>query len=205
MQEFLEGHFRYNTANGWNHSTSYACNMKIYNQDVPDDMKDKLYEKLDCQEVYDHIQSLTDDFNEAHDFRWQAGFNGRSGGYLVLYQGGSKPSEHKSFCRFCGQRNFTSVKETGNICGRCRQSGRVDYENPPLQTFVYPGRGTDMDTDFEWWSVEELRDRVELVQELDALADRIVLEVKDIAEHYSVKEEVYYEQKTRTVLAESAV
>lgn len=205
MQKFLTEHFRYDTTNSWNRSTSYACNMKIYNLDVPEEVKDKLYEMLDCQEVYDRIHSLIGDFNMAHDFRWQAAFNGRSGGYPVLYQGGSKPSEHKSYCIFCGQRNFASVKENGNECSRCRRPGRIDYVKPPLQVFTYPGKDTDMDEDFEGWSLEELRERVKLVQDLDALADSIVLEVRELAENCSVQEEIYYEQKTRKVLAGGAV
>ena len=205
MQKFLKEHFRYATMSSWNRSTSYACNMKIYNLDVPEEVKDRLYEMLDCQEVYDRIRNLIDDFNAEHDFVWQAAFNGRSSGYLVLYQGGSKPSEHKSFCRFCGQRNFNSVNETGNVCGRCRQPGRIDYANPPLQVFTYPGKDVDMDEDFNDWSLEELRERVKLVQEFDALADKIVLEVRYMAENCSIREEVYYEQKTRKVLAGGSV
>lgn len=205
MQEFLLEHFRYDTMNGWNRSTSYACNMKIYNLGLPKEVEDKLWEMLDCQEVYDRINDLIDDFNADHEFRWQAAFNGRSGGYLVLYQGGSKPSEHKSFCRFCGQKNFTSVNETGNECGRCRRPGRIDYVKPPLQVFTYPGKATDMDEDFEEWSLAELRERVKLVQEFDTLADEIVLEARYMAENCSVQEEVYYEQKTRKVLAGGAV
>lgn len=42
---------------------------------------------------------MIEDFNEEHNFQWQTGTNGRSGGYLVLYQGGTKPSGYKSFCR----------------------------------------------------------------------------------------------------------
>lgn len=205
MQKFLLEHFRYDTMNSWNRSTSYACNMKIYNLGLPKEVEDKLWDMLDCQEVYDRIHDLIDDFNADHEFRWQAAFNGRSGGYLVLYQGGSKPSEHKSFCRFCGQKNFTSVNETGNVCGRCRRPGRIDYVKPPLQVFTYPGKATDMDEDFEGWSLEELRTRVKLVQELDALADKIVLEARYMAENCSVQEEVYYEQKTRKVLTGGAV
>lgn len=205
MQEFLLEHFRYDTMNGWNRSTSYACNMKIYNLGLPKEVEDKLWEMLDCQEVYDRINDLIDDFNADHEFRWQAAFNGRSGGYLVLYQGGSKPSEHKSFCRFCGQKNFTSVNETGNECGRCRRPGRIDYVKPPLQVFTYPGKATDMDEDFEEWSLAELRERVKLVQEFDTLADEIVLEARYMAENCSVQEEVYCEQKTRKVLAGGAV
>lgn len=78
MQKFLAEHFRYDTMSSWNRSTSYACNMKIYNLDVPAEVKDKLYEMLDCHDVYDRIQELIDDFNAEHDFRWQAAFNGRS-------------------------------------------------------------------------------------------------------------------------------
>lgn len=62
-----------------------------------------------------------------------------------------------------------------------------------------------MDEDFEGWSMDDLRARVKLVQEFDALADNIVLEVKSIAESCSVREEVYYEPKTRKVLAGGAV
>ena len=205
MKEFLLNHFRYDTMRGWNRSTSYACNMKIYNLDLPEEVKDKLYEMLDCQEVYDRLSDLIDNLNAEHEFRWQAAFNGRSGGYLVLYQGGIKPAEHKSFCQFYGQRNFTSVKETGNVCGRCRRPGRIDYANPPLKAFLYPGKSTDMNEDFEEWSMDDLRARVKLVQEFDTLADMIVEEAKYMAENYSVEEKVYYEPKTRKVLAGGAV
>lgn len=205
MQEFLKEHFRYNTMNGWNISTSYACNMKIYNLDVPEKVKSKLYEMLDCQEVYDRIRDLIENFNSTHGFRWQAAFNGRSDGYIVLYQGGSKPSKYKSYCSFCGQRNFHSIKKNGNVCGRCHLPGRVDYAKPPLETFSYPGRPVDMGEDYEGSSMGDLRERVKLVQEFDALADNIVLEVTSIAENYSVTEETYYETKTRKVLVEGAV
>lgn len=201
MQKFLQEHFQYNTMNSWNRSTSYACNMKIYNLDLTDKIKDKLYELLDCEEAYEPIRDLIEDFNAEHDYRWQAGLNGRSGGYLVLYQGGRKESGYKSFCRFCGQKNFTSVNETGNVCGRCRQPGRIDFVKRPMEIFTYPGKSVDMGEDFEGWSMDELRARVELVQEFDALADRIVAEAQYLAENYSVEEETYYEAKTRKVLA----
>ena len=201
MTDFLKGHFRYYTMNIWNRSTSYACNMKIHSLDMPKDIEDKLYDMLDCQEVHDEIDCFIREFGEAHGWLWQAGFNGKRGGYLVMYHGGTKPSGHKSYCRLCWQRNYTSVEETGNVCGRCRMPGRVDFENPPVQVFTYSGKCTDMDEDFEGWSMDELRERVELVQEFDELADRIVNEVKCIAESRMVVEEIYYVPKTRKVLA----
>lgn len=118
-----------------------------------------------------------------------------------MYQGGSKTSEYKSFCRFCGQRNFNNVKETGNICGRCRKPGRIDFERPLLNVYVST-KPTDMEEDFEDWALEELKERVKLVQEFDALADSIVKEAQYMAENFFVEEKTYYIPKTKKVLSE---
>lgn len=142
-------------------------------------------------------------FGEEHRWRWQAGMNGRNGGYLVLYQGEAKSSEYKSYCRYCGQINYQSVEESGNnICGRCRKPGRINYKKPPLSINTFPGRSTDMDEDFEDWSMDELRDRVTLVQEFDKLADDIVSEAVWLAENYDVVEEKDYVLETRKILVE---
>ena len=84
--------------------------------------------------------------------------NGRSGGYLVLYQGEIKPSGYKSFCTACGQLNYRSIKETGKQCGKCGLHTRVDFDKPHMQVSTFPGRGTDDDTDFTDWSMDELKD-----------------------------------------------
>ena len=201
MSDFLKRHYRYNTANSWNRSSSYANNIKLYNLGLPKETEDKLWDMLDCQEIYDRFSELINDFGLKHNWRWQAGFNGRSSGYLVLYQGEAKPSEYKSFCTACGQKNYKTVEETGNnICGRCRQPARVNYKTPPLNISVYPGRPVDMDEDFEDWDMQELKDRVELIQEFDRLTDDIVAEAVYFAEHYRIEDEEYYEPKTRKIL-----
>lgn len=45
-----------------------------------------------------------------------------------------------------------------------------------------------MDEDYEEWSIQDLRDRVRLVQELDALADEMVSQAVQMARNYSVME-----------------
>lgn len=55
------------------------------------ELVDKLYELLEFQEFFDAQRELMDAFAAAHQFRWQVGMNGRSGGYLVLYEGGINP------------------------------------------------------------------------------------------------------------------
>lgn len=85
MIAFLANHFRYYTMNSWNLATSYANNVKVYNLDLPDDLRNKAYDFLDaeCDEFSFEIQHLIAEFE--HFTGYSAGFNGRSGGYIVLY------------------------------------------------------------------------------------------------------------------------
>ena len=201
MTAYLSGHFRYNTMNSWNRSTSYACNMKLYKLGLDRGTEDKLWDMIQVPEFYERLNERIEDFNWQHNYLWQAGWNGRSGGYLVLYQGGTKPSGYRSYCTKCGQKNYTSVAETGNWCGVCNEEARVDYIKPPMQIFSFPGRDVDMDEDFEAWPLYELQQRTELVQEFDRLADDIVAEALYIAQNHSVEERTVYMPTTELVLA----
>ena len=201
MTAYLANHFRYNTMNGWNGRTSYACNMKLYNLGLEREVENKLWELIDVPEFYDRLNELVEDFGRRHSYLWQAGWNGRSSGYLVLYQGGTEPSGYRSFCARCGQKNYTSIAETGRRCGVCNKEARIDFSKPPMRIFSYPGRGVDMDEDFEDWSLYELQQRTELVQEFDQLADDIAAEAVYIAQNHSVKERIVYIPTTERVLA----
>lgn len=88
MTDFLTNHFRYNTMNSWNRSTSYANDMKITHLDFSHEQVMKLFDIMDCEDCYDNINDKIWEFGYQHNWQWQVGFNGRSGGYLVLYQGG---------------------------------------------------------------------------------------------------------------------
>ena len=78
---------RYWTMNSWNRSSSLAYNLKIYNV-IDRELQDKVYELMELDEFYDGINDLIREFDWFHNYEGQAGFNGRSGGYLVLYKGG---------------------------------------------------------------------------------------------------------------------
>lgn len=110
MTDYLRNHFRYSTMNSWNHATSYACNLKIYGLGLDPEIESKLYDMLDTREFLLMRQEALYLFNAVHNFRWQAGFNGRSGGYLILYQGDLKPSGYLSYCI-----NYTSCKSWNTI------------------------------------------------------------------------------------------
>lgn len=205
MVEFLTEHFRYDTGNSWNRSTSYACNMKIDRLGLDGETVDRLFDLIQIPAFFDRLSCLTHQFDVRHEYRWQAGWNGRSGGYLVLYQGELKPSEYRSYCTNCGQRNYKSVTEDGPKCGWCGKEARVDYETPPMQVCTFPFRGTDDGENFEDWELWALRQRTELVQEFDQLADDIVTAGLYLARDFTVQEQIVYMPSTELVLAARGV
>lgn len=86
---------KYYTMNSWNRETAPAYNMKIYNLSYSQEVKNRLYEMMNLPGFYDEIEFLISDFEQENP-GYNAGFNGRSGGYLVLYkQGTSKGFEAK--------------------------------------------------------------------------------------------------------------
>lgn len=200
MTDFLTLHFRYFTMNSWNRSQSYACNLKLYNLGLKQEIENKLYDLMDTQEFFYARNELLDEFGQRHQYQWQAAMNGRSGGYLVLYQGELKPSGYKSYCIHCGQKNYSSVKEIGNICGVCQNPSRVDYSNTHMLVSKFSGRGTDDGEDFGEWTMYELKERVRLVQELDRLADCLVETAVYLAENFTVEDEEYFVPQVRKVL-----
>ena len=116
MTGFLKKHFRYHTMNFWNRSTSYACNLKIHRLGLDGECESKLFDMIDTQEFFDLRRALLDEFDRQHNYLWQAGMNGRSSGYLVLYQGELKPSGYLSFCTECGQKTVVlSQKQTVSV------------------------------------------------------------------------------------------
>lgn len=87
MIDFLKNHFRYDTMRSWNRSTSYANNVKIHNLDLPDGIRETAYDimlsdvdtiiwDIEVNEIFDEFRRETG---------YDIGFNGRSGGYIVLY------------------------------------------------------------------------------------------------------------------------
>lgn len=97
MIAFLVGHPRYHTMNSWNQSTSYAHCIKLQRGlGLPIDVDDVKYDMIFCPVWTDHMGTLMSDFDTAHSHEWQVGINGRSDGYIVLYQGGV--NHERPFC-----------------------------------------------------------------------------------------------------------
>lgn len=89
MIDYLVNHFKYHTLHSWNQSTSYAHCVKVNHLDgLTNAERDKLYDLVQADDFYDEINFLMNEFAIFHKHAYQVGFNGRSGGYIVLYQGG---------------------------------------------------------------------------------------------------------------------
>ena len=117
MFNFLKDHYTYYTMNSWNGLRSIANNVKIYKLNLSGDYWTALrFLQEDC---YFTINMMIEDW-EANHKGYCVRFNGRSGGYLVLYNNDNTrtvlPDEvdyndtyegYKEMCR----EYFGSVKE----------------------------------------------------------------------------------------------
>ena len=69
-----------------------------------------------------------------------------------------------------------------------------------MQVFTWPGKDVDMYEDFEGWTLSDLRERVELVQDFDRLCDDIAAAYINLCRNYRVNEEEIFVPKTIKVL-----
>lgn len=112
MFNFLKDHFRYATMNSWNGVYSIANNVKVYKLGLSGDHWTAL--NLLNNGEYDTLNWMIKDWERDHP-GYTVGFNGRSGGYLVLYNadnyGDVLPcsitdnddySQYKEWCRYYG-------------------------------------------------------------------------------------------------------
>lgn len=85
MTNFLKNHFRYYTMNSWNIMTSYANKVKLRNLQLPPELDNIAYAfiEAECPEYDCEIDAIRQEFYDKTGYT--IGFNGRSSGYIVLY------------------------------------------------------------------------------------------------------------------------
>jgi len=199
--EFLGSHFRYHTMNSWNRATSYARNIKLSKLGLDRETEERCYEMLEISEAFDDFLAVLQDFAIRHDYAWQIGQNGRSGGYLVLYQGGKKDPGYKTRCDSCFRLTWYETKQPCHVegCG-----GTLEPVTGPVwQSFTHPGRGLDDDRDYESMSHGELCDRAVLVRDFDKTCDLAVRAFLDYARSHKVTEQEIMVPKTVKVAIEA--
>lgn len=74
--------------NSWNRSTSYANDVKVPNLDIPSELQDLAYDvasgEVEAPDWDIFFARTVSDFYQRTGYH--IGFNGRSSGYLVLYE-----------------------------------------------------------------------------------------------------------------------
>ena len=82
MFNFLNNHFMYDTMNSWNNLKSIANNVKIHKLKLEGNEWEALAALQ--RDNYFEVNSMIEDWEHEHK-GYEVNFNGRSGGYLVLY------------------------------------------------------------------------------------------------------------------------
>lgn len=103
--DYIKNHFTYFTLNSWNRLKSIANNSKIYKLGLGD-KEDKAYEILYANNCDNLCWLAINDIIDSSNLK--VGFNGRQGGYLVLYNTNNNGSALK------GDYDYDSYKDCVN-------------------------------------------------------------------------------------------
>ena len=153
MFEFIANHFRYDTLNSWNRLESIANNVKLYNLHLDGDWTialSYLYDDNDIGNLNCEIHNMILEWEADHP-GYALGFNGRSGGYLVIYN-----------------REYDKENEGARINFRNILPNWLDfktYEDFKEELKYYGWRVKDM--------LPELREYTKLIQDFDKFCDQL--------------------------------
>lgn len=161
MFNFLKDHFTYYTMNSWNGLKSVANNVKIYNLALSGDCYTAL-EFLE-EDNYFTINMMIEEWEAEHK-PFKVGFNGRSGGYLVMYNSDNNRSilpedidecvdyeEYKRYCKeYYGGVKYNHsdlvyytklVQDFDKLCDElrdyCDDLSNLDFAKTTMEEIVY--------------------------------------------------------------------
>ena len=169
MFNFINGHFKYNTLNSWNRLESIANNVKLYNLNLEGEWwtaLDYLEDDNDIGNLQWEIHWRLMDWEKDHP-GYALGFNGRSGGYLVIYN--KEPNDRVNF------RDILPDWLTG--------FDTYEEWKDNIRESWYGGH------DYVKYYKNELREYTELIRSFDKLCD----ELRDLVNEYSKMD--YYADK----------
>jgi hypothetical protein len=201
MIAFLVSHSRYWTMSSHNLAHSYARNVKLRNLSFPSEaVRNTAYDLLNVEGSFDEsgVNDTLREFGETHDFEWQMGFNGRSGGYIVLYQGGCEFKDYADFSNSAayGGRAYSDRLRRWVTKADLKKMGLLGKQYRKVNTST---QGVDMDEReerFASWLVPQLRERVKLVKEFDAAVDLAVKRFIEYAAAHKVEDKTISVPKT---------
>ena len=146
MWNFLKNHYSYYTLNSWNRQKSIAHNVKLYNLALDGDWTVAmryLFDEADCAGLQTFIEDEIREFEDRYPY-YEVAFNGRSGGYLVIYE----KQGHGSVLPSCVD-DYDTYDDF-------KQSLKDSWYAETVSEYTY-----------------ELREAVKIVREFDKLCDRL--------------------------------
>lgn len=167
MFEFLNNHYMYDTLNSWNNLESIANNVKLYNLNLDGDWCEALsfiFDEGDLGGLQNIINDMIYDWEYDHP-KYQVGFNGRSSGYIVLY--------NKDNCR--------------NILPDCLMADTYEKWKRSIKESWYDECIKDY--------IPMLREYTKLVRDFDRLCDDIRLVVNEYSKLNFEDEKKKYEEE----------
>ncbi len=199
MIEFLVSHFRYDTMSSWNQSTSWAANVKIHRV-IPSNLQDKAYELIETDEFYDRINDILHEYSFNNNHSLQAGFNGRSSGYIVMYEGFVETKTIFTFERTQGGRDYADGYGWMDI-EEAKKRGLYQKQIKTVRT--YPGRSIDNYDfdDYKDMTAGEVKAIYDKVREFDKMVQQVINETIYLCKNSEVEEIEYFERKTKKVIA----
>ena len=159
MFNFINEHYQYYTLNSWNNLKSIANNVKLYNLKLEGDWGvacSYLFDDYDLGGLQEEISDMIRDWEADHP-GYGLGFNGRSGGYLVIYNHNKKE----------GTVNFRSILPEW-LTGFDTYE---DWKEYILEYYAYSVK--DM--------IPELREYVQVIRNFDRFCD----ELRELVNEYS--------------------
>lgn len=121
---FILKHDTYYLMNSWNISRGYSIKVKIYSMGFNKDIETFAYSCLDVGSFYNGINDILEDKTEYLKEKYKRnnrsnisiGFNGRSGGYLVLYGLLNKYMGSQIYDEYyLRQMSLTDIKDIYNL------------------------------------------------------------------------------------------
>lgn len=168
MFEFIKNHFTYFTMNSWNCTQTIANKVKIYNLGLEGDAWRAL-NLLEADEYFEVNETIR--FWEYEHPGYSVGFNGRSGGYLVLYNKDNYRSVLPDFVEDCD-----TYEEYKAYCKDYFGCG-VKYNRRELKELCQLIQDFDMLCD-------ELRDYVNELSKQDPTEEILIKAVDTFNEYY---------------------
>jgi len=199
VANFLLSHFRYDTMNGLIRSTSYANCVKINRLGLSGTTQEKARVIISVGDYWNELSWVIREFEQDMGADYTIGTNGRSAGYLVLYESEYYDPGYKSTCKSCGKLSPYPVSDANCQCGVC---------NGPRANLKAPLRWTRLKSssidhamslqDYLEMPLHELKERAALVQAFDRACDRMRDAFIEMANDYMVIEHtVMVPQKVR--------